>query len=97
MPTLQRAGFAARAAARLALWLSRARERSALRQLDDHLLNDVGLSREGALTEASRPPWSGKHRDGAAGTAGRQPSTALQSWVPRCPRNDKRRRSAASS
>lgn len=40
---------------RLALDLKRARGR--LARLDDHLLRDIGLTREDALAEARRPIW----------------------------------------
>ena len=33
------------------------RERRALLRLDDHLLRDIGLTRETALREAARPVW----------------------------------------
>jgi uncharacterized protein YjiS (DUF1127 family) len=40
-------------------WMLRAAERRALRDLaqSGHLLNDIGLSREQALREASKPLW----------------------------------------
>jgi uncharacterized protein YjiS (DUF1127 family) len=42
-------------------WSARGHERRALRelteQLDDHLLKDIGISREQALREASKPFW----------------------------------------
>ena len=40
-------------------WLVRAVERRALRELaqEAHLLSDIGLSREQALREASKPFW----------------------------------------
>lgn len=43
--------------ARLAVWLELHRSRAALSRLDDHLLADIGLSREYADREASRPFW----------------------------------------
>ena len=33
------------------------RERRGLRHLDDHLLRDIGLTREQAIEEAARPFW----------------------------------------
>jgi uncharacterized protein YjiS (DUF1127 family) len=41
----------------IAVWITRRRQRRALAQLDDHLLADVGLSREQARREAARPFW----------------------------------------
>ncbi len=41
----------------LALWASRFRERRALTELSDHLLRDVGLTREQAEREAVKPFW----------------------------------------
>ena len=41
-------------------WLSRHRQRKALRDLaeqDQHLLRDIGLSRAEALREAAKPFW----------------------------------------
>lgn len=35
----------------------RMRERRRLRQMDDHLLEDIGLTREVADREASKPFW----------------------------------------
>jgi uncharacterized protein YjiS (DUF1127 family) len=34
-----------------------ARSRHGLARLDDHLLRDIGISRNQALAEASRAPW----------------------------------------
>ena len=33
------------------------RERRALLRLDDHMLRDVGLTRDAALSETARPVW----------------------------------------
>lgn len=33
------------------------RERRALARLDAHMLEDIGLTREQAMTEAARPAW----------------------------------------
>jgi len=40
-------------------WSERNRQRAALRDLadDQHLLNDLGLTRQQALDEANRPFW----------------------------------------
>ncbi len=42
-----------------ALWCTRARERRQLAELEDHSLADIGVTRDAALREARRPPWSG--------------------------------------
>jgi uncharacterized protein YjiS (DUF1127 family) len=44
---------------RLMCWSERSRERAALRDLADdrHLLNDLGLTRQEVLDEASKPFW----------------------------------------
>jgi uncharacterized protein YjiS (DUF1127 family) len=41
----------------IAVWIMRRRQRQALSELDEHLLNDVGLSREQARREAAKPFW----------------------------------------
>src|SRR5258708_1707244 len=48
-----------RAVERMLRWSERNRQRSALRDLadDQHLLNDLGLTRQQALDEANRPFW----------------------------------------
>jgi len=43
--------------ARLTGWLALRRSRAALARLDDHMLADIGLTRDYALTEAQRPFW----------------------------------------
>lgn len=43
--------------ARLLAWQELARERRALLELDQRMLEDIGLRREDALREASRPFW----------------------------------------
>lgn len=40
-----------------ALWRRRAEERRALRQIDDHMLRDIGLDRLQAERMAARPFW----------------------------------------
>ena len=49
----------------LAMWalpirvvLERHRQRRALAELDDRLLDDIGITRSRALIEANRPLWS---------------------------------------
>lgn len=42
---------------RFSRYLSLYRQRRALAQLDTHLLEDIGISRETANTEAERPIW----------------------------------------
>ncbi|HYD64364.1 DUF1127 domain-containing protein [Azospirillum sp.] len=41
----------------LAAWIGRRRQRRALAALDDHLLRDLGLSREDAERESAKPFW----------------------------------------
>ena len=46
--------------ATIGLWLGRSRQRRHLRELaewDDHLLKDIGVSRQAALREAAKPFW----------------------------------------
>jgi uncharacterized protein YjiS (DUF1127 family) len=40
-------------------WQVRAEQRRVLSELDDSALRDIGLTRDEALAEASRPFWSG--------------------------------------
>ena len=40
--------------------LERRRQRRVLAGLDEHLLRDIGLTREQALAEAPRLPWRGQ-------------------------------------
>ena len=47
-------------AATIRLWIARSRQRRHLAELaqwDDHLLKDIGVSREAALREAAKPLW----------------------------------------
>ena len=47
-------------AATLRLWIARSRQRRHLAELarwDDHLLKDIGVSREATLREAAKPFW----------------------------------------
>jgi uncharacterized protein YjiS (DUF1127 family) len=41
----------------LSRWIVRRHQRKALSELDEHSLNDVGLSREQASCEAAKPFW----------------------------------------
>jgi len=45
----------------IARWIARSRPRRALREIaecsDDHLLKDIGVSREEAFREADKPCW----------------------------------------
>jgi uncharacterized protein YjiS (DUF1127 family) len=43
--------------ARLRLALAARRQRASLGHLDDRMLRDIGITREQARTEASRPGW----------------------------------------
>ena len=38
-------------------WLERARQRRALRELNDHMLRDIGLTRADAWAESDKPFW----------------------------------------
>ena len=46
-----------RTIATLAAWRDVARQRRSLRDLNDHLLKDIGLSRADVLREMRRPFW----------------------------------------
>jgi uncharacterized protein YjiS (DUF1127 family) len=39
------------------LWLERARQRRQLRELSDHMLRDIGLTRADAWAESEKPFW----------------------------------------
>ncbi|MES9965026.1 MAG: DUF1127 domain-containing protein [Candidatus Sedimenticola sp. 20ELBAFRAG] len=41
----------------LGCWSNRYRQRQLLRQLEDHILKDIGLSRVDAEAEAMKPFW----------------------------------------
>jgi uncharacterized protein YjiS (DUF1127 family) len=49
------------------IWHARASERRSLSELDDHLLLDLGLSRERVNVESTRPFWSGIARERVRG------------------------------
>lgn len=46
-----------RATLKIQDWIQRSRQRQALHDLDDRQLRDIGLSREAAMREASKPFW----------------------------------------
>lgn len=48
-----------RAMQTIRLWRQRARGRQQLREFDDHLLRDIGITRLQAEAEASKPFWRG--------------------------------------
>jgi uncharacterized protein YjiS (DUF1127 family) len=39
------------------MWLERARQRRQLRELNDHMLRDIGLTRADAWAESDKPFW----------------------------------------
>jgi len=41
----------------LRTWMARSRQRQALGELDDHLLDDIGLTRAQAAREIAKPFW----------------------------------------
>lgn len=45
-------------AAEVLRWYERARQRSQLKQLDDRLLDDIGVTRAQAEAEARKPGWT---------------------------------------
>ena len=49
---------AANLTAELFRWYERARQRSQLKQLDDRMLNDIGVIRAQADAEARKPGWT---------------------------------------
>ena len=46
-----------RVAERGLIWLERARQRRQLRELSDHMLRDIGLTRADAWAESEKPFW----------------------------------------
>jgi uncharacterized protein YjiS (DUF1127 family) len=59
-PALQaklRGALFRRTVQRLALWLRRHQTRRVLRDLDAHMLRDIGLTRRQATYEAEKPFW----------------------------------------
>ena len=42
---------------RIKLWIDRSRQRKHLARLDDHLLSDIGYTREQVQVEISKPFW----------------------------------------
>ena len=67
MPIETSIHFLARLARTLSLCVHRASERRVLLDLDDHLLRDLGLTRERARLEAGRPFWAGAEREYVGG------------------------------
>jgi len=51
------AGLAVKFAVAVTLWDTRRRTRQALKDLEPHLLRDIGLDRLSAQAEASKPYW----------------------------------------
>jgi uncharacterized protein YjiS (DUF1127 family) len=51
------AGLAVKFAVAVTLWDTRRRSRQALKDLEPHLLRDIGLDRLSAQAEASKPYW----------------------------------------
>lgn len=51
-----------RIASLISLWTARHRERCELAKLDNHMLRDIGLTKEQARSEADRPFWDGSYR-----------------------------------
>ena len=49
--------------AMLLTWIARARERNALGDLDDRLLDDIGVSRAAAEREGREPFWRGGRKN----------------------------------
>ena len=41
----------------IAIWRRRARDRDALHRLNDHYLQDIGLTRQEVMMEFSKPFW----------------------------------------
>lgn len=52
-------GIVGMIAALIETWRRRARSRAELKSLDAWLLDDIGLSRDQALKEATKRPWQG--------------------------------------
>ena len=50
-------GWFTRAFEHGSLWLERSRQRRELRQLGDHMLKDIGLSRADVEAEVAKPFW----------------------------------------
>lgn len=51
------AGLSAKAVGTIANWRLRARDRYALRHLNDHYLQDIGLTRHDVMIESAKPFW----------------------------------------
>lgn len=46
--------------ARLAMWRERMSSRKALKELDDRMLRDIGITARDARIESARPFWNGE-------------------------------------
>ncbi|MEM6385341.1 MAG: DUF1127 domain-containing protein [Pseudomonadota bacterium] len=58
-PLTPAATLAVYAAVIFVIWSDRRRSRKDLKSLDDHLLNDIGVTPSEAYKEAERPFWQG--------------------------------------
>ncbi|MCP4767787.1 MAG: DUF1127 domain-containing protein [Gammaproteobacteria bacterium] len=50
-------GFAVKVIKQVRLWLRRSNERNLLSQMNDHILNDIGLTRADVKTETAKFFW----------------------------------------
>ncbi|MGE4043297.1 MAG: DUF1127 domain-containing protein [Acetobacteraceae bacterium] len=72
-----RSWFRTRALATLAVMLRTARTRAPLREMEPHMLADIGITRSEALAEASRAPWE---TDPAGARERWSPAAMLRRW-----------------
>ncbi len=68
----------------IAVWIERSRQRRALADLDDHLLDDIGITRSEAAREIAKPFWrqSQAHYNEAMRLRPGVPGSALQQCHP---------------
>jgi uncharacterized protein YjiS (DUF1127 family) len=52
-------GFLSKPALILGIWFERRQQRRALAEMDDRLLDDLGLRRDQVRSEAAKPFWKG--------------------------------------